>query len=448
MTKFQKWVRALRHDRRGNVLMMTGFAIIPLVGATGMGIDYARAARVETKLNAAADAAALAAVSKPMSLKTDDEAKAYARAVFLQQVATIPGLQFNAADLNINVAHTSGVSENRTVSVSYSAQSPNLFGRLLGLETLQLGGTAGSAAARQPDIDFYLVLDTSPSMALPATQAGIKTMTDKTGGCAFACHQTDLSGTDTVKDANGNNISYYTYARSQNLVLRTDLVKEAVKDVADLAVTTAAANNATYRFALAEFNMTYTKRVILPSAPSVVKTDVDNVQLLAYCRNSQRVCGVNDDDTASNFAGTVATTGTDGAFAGALAHMPTVSGTGTRTGADTPQAMLFIVTDGMRDEKNSGRKMGPIPTAQCNTIKNRGIKIAILYTEYLPEAASDSWSIANIRTPYLTPTDKISPPLINCASPGLYFKVTTGSNVSEALQTLFKQAVANARLTQ
>ena len=420
-------------------MMMTGFAIIPLVGATGMGIDYARAARVETKLNAAADAAALAAVSKPMSTKTNDEAKAYARSVFMQQVATIPGLNFSATDLVITVTNTNGVSENRTVSVNYSAQSPNLFGRLLGLETLQLGGTAGSAAARQPDIDFYLMLDTSPSMALPATQAGITTMTTKTGGCAFACHQTDLSGPDTVKDSNGNNISYYTYARSQNLVLRTDLVKEAVQDVADLAVTTAAANNASYRFALAEFNKTYTKRVNTPSAPAVVKADVANVQLLSYCRNSQQVCGVSDDDTASNFTG---------AFSGALAHMPTVSGQGSRVGADTPQAMLFIVTDGMRDEQNSGRKMGPIPTAQCNTIKNRGIKIAVLYTEYLPEAASDSWSIANIRTPYLTPTDKISPPLIACASPGLYFKVTTGSNISVALQTLFKQAVANARLTQ
>lgn len=49
---------------RGNVTMLFGFAIIPLTFATGMAIDYTRAMTLQTRLNVAADAAALAAVSR------------------------------------------------------------------------------------------------------------------------------------------------------------------------------------------------------------------------------------------------------------------------------------------------------------------------------------------------------------------------------------------------
>jgi hypothetical protein len=42
-------------DRGGNVLWIMGFMIVPLVFATGFGIDYGRAQQTQTKLNAIAD---------------------------------------------------------------------------------------------------------------------------------------------------------------------------------------------------------------------------------------------------------------------------------------------------------------------------------------------------------------------------------------------------------
>ena len=68
-------LKRLCRDNRGNVLMIMGFAILPITFATGMAIDYARAARLQTKLNAAADAAALAAVTLPMMDQTTADAK-------------------------------------------------------------------------------------------------------------------------------------------------------------------------------------------------------------------------------------------------------------------------------------------------------------------------------------------------------------------------------------
>jgi Flp pilus assembly protein TadG len=431
-------VRWQRFDERGNVLMLTAFALVPLTMAIGVAVDYSKALRAQTKMNAAADAAALAGVTQPMMRKTDDEARLAAIAMFNAQASTLVGVTYNPANLVVTVSTAAGDVTTRQISVSYTADSLNNFSGILNNPAIPIGGTSKSKAAVAPNVDFYVMLDTSPSMALPATTLGIVTMTDKTGGCAFACHQTDISGAETVV-SNGVRMSYYAYARSQNVILRTDLVTAAVQDLTDVATVTASQNNAVYRMALSDFDYMYRDIVATPTTPSVIRTAAAQATLLPYCRNNQRVCNVGDNDQATNFTA---------AFAGASATLPAVSGNGTSAIGDTPQAMLFIITDGMRDEDAGGRQMGPIPTTQCAAIKARGIKIAVLYTEYLASAASDGWSIANVRNPYLSPTDNISPALINCASSGLFYKVTTDGDISQALTTLFRRAISLPRLVQ
>lgn len=72
----------LRADRRGNILMIFGFALVPITFATGMAIDYGTAMRIQTDLNAAADAAALSATSLSMMDKPLPDAEAQARIMF------------------------------------------------------------------------------------------------------------------------------------------------------------------------------------------------------------------------------------------------------------------------------------------------------------------------------------------------------------------------------
>ena len=79
------WVRLLlrlKADKRGGVLMITGFALIPLTFAVGFGIDYARAMSLQTQLDAAADAAALAAVAPSMILQSNTASTSAANAMF------------------------------------------------------------------------------------------------------------------------------------------------------------------------------------------------------------------------------------------------------------------------------------------------------------------------------------------------------------------------------
>jgi len=154
-------------------------------------------------------------------------------------------------------------------------------------------------------------------------------------------------------------------------------------------------------------------------------------------------------------------------------------GSGTNNNGDTPQEILFIVTDGVDDASlsnsvspaaaygnlssgppfrlqstvnplnSSGKevmppKQSPAQTQDyCTLVKNRGIRIAILYTEYLA-LPSNGWYNSHV-SPF---QNNIGPQLQACASPNLYSVVTTDGDISAALQQLFNAAVESAYLVK
>ncbi|MEJ8631257.1 pilus assembly protein [Sphingomonas sp. I4] len=208
----------LRH-RRGAVMMMFALALPVLVFSIGMGIDYARAMKARTKLNAIADSAALSAVSKTALGMSDDAAVAYALRVFNAQATSL----VNAGEIAItNVAITAPTDNmgRRNAVVTYTGTSNNVFAAILGVNTLAISGQSQTTNATAPDIDFYMLLDVSSSMALPTTSAGLaKVAASNSQKCQFACHSTnDLTG----RDANGNVTDLYGVAKSYGLNLRID----------------------------------------------------------------------------------------------------------------------------------------------------------------------------------------------------------------------------------
>jgi len=190
----------LKADQKGGVYMILGFAIIPLTFILGFGVDYARAMSLQTKLNAAADAAALAAVAPSMILQSNSQSRTAATNMFNAQASLETGYE----DLVVTPVITEGSSGSggsgavgylRKATVSYRAKSINMFGGVLGLDTLTVSGTSSASAAQPPNVDFYLAMDNSPSMLLPATSAGVALIINATkhstklpSGCAFACH--------------------------------------------------------------------------------------------------------------------------------------------------------------------------------------------------------------------------------------------------------------------
>lgn len=186
----------LKTNQKGGVFIIMGFAIIPLTFILGFGIDYARAMSLQTKLNAAADAAALAAVAPSMILQPNSESTKAATSMFNAQASLESGyreLQVTPTVIDGN-SGSGALGFLRKATVSYRAKSINMFGRMLGAETLTVSGTSTASAAQPPNVDFYLAMDNSPSMLLPATSDGVSKVIDATKssglptGCAFACH--------------------------------------------------------------------------------------------------------------------------------------------------------------------------------------------------------------------------------------------------------------------
>ena len=430
-------LRRLRGDRRGGALMICGFAIIPLVFATGMGVDYARAMRLQTKLAAAADAAALAAVSRSVMSWNTATATLAAQQMFITQTSGLYGLTINYTDptqFSVTVHDTNGASNVRTATVVFRAKSQNSFAGVLGMRTLTIKGTSASTASTAPNIDFYVLLDTSGSMALPTTSAVMNKLNGLTGGCAFACHSTN-DAKATARD--GTQQDYYGVAKSYGIPLRVDEETTATQNLMTTASSTESQNNATYRMSVSTFASANTFRTIAPLTSNLAQaaTQAGSASVSLYYSNNYLTSSLynNDTDTASSDAFTKINT-----------LMPN-PGNGTTQGGDSPQEIMFIVTDGMRDEyRASGGPEGGIDTSLCATIKNRGIRIAVLYTEYLPQSFTDSWSQT-----YAAPVQpSIDPALQSCASSGLYYKVTTNDDISAALNALFQKAVATAHLTQ
>jgi hypothetical protein len=468
------------------VTLLFALTLPALLLALGMAIDFSRAASVRTKLNAAADAAALVALTPAMLQQSADTAKQAAVNFFNGQVDTITALIPGSVSVSVSVAPAANNPLMRVATVTYSGQTQNFFGSLEPSQTFQIGGSSTAQASIPPNIDFYLLLDNSPSMALPTTTAGITQMQNLTpdqGSCALACHQASTNNGDTADNpclkgttytsptlsspppstsrgsqycatSQGTQIDNFQLARKNNITLRLDDLTAGVTSLMSVAAATASSGQystpPSYRFAAYSmdtlWNLTSSNNLLMSLTSSyqtgwtTAQSNFGVMEMYSNsngCANSSCSSGVGFNDIATNY---------DTALNSINSTMP-APGTGTNTPGDTPQEVLFFVTDGVEDEQNVIRLIQPINGGTshnyCNDIKGRGIKIAILYTEYLPLPAN-SFYVSNVQ-PFQT---QIGPALQACASPGLFYDAAVGTNLGTALNTLFQSVVQSATLTK
>jgi hypothetical protein len=463
-------------DRRGGIVLMYALSLPVLAFAVGFAVDFGRAAQLRTRLNSAADAAALAALTPAMMAQSNAVAQKAAVSMFNGQAGALAGLANGDTTVTVTVTNPSNNSLIRNVSVCYGAAEQTIFAGILGAQTLGLSNCASAHAQVPPNIDFYLLLDNSPSMSLPATQAGITsmqslTLNEENGGCAFACHQASTNNGDTAGNpcadgtmptlnggqycasSHGAQIDNFKLARNNGITLRLDELTSAVRTMMATAQTAASTTPynppPVYRFAANSmdslwqigFNTLMPLTVNFSSAWTSAAANFGVMQMFSnnnVCANASCTSAAGGGDVESNY---------DNALSNANAQLPD-PGAGTNQAGDKPQEILFFVTDGVEDEQSGGIRLiqpinGGVSTNYCSQIKARGIKIAILYTEYLPVPVN-SFYVDNVE-PF---QPEIGPALQACASPGLYYDAAIGADLGQALSTLFEAAVRSASLTQ
>ncbi len=448
-------VTRFRAARDGNVALMFGLSLVPIVFLGGMALDFASAMQKKAILDAAADAAALSAVTPAMMTQSDQAVMTVAQNMFAAQAANIPGLNYEPPTVTVTDSLLT-----RNVTVTYTASSVNKFASILGMPNWPINSNVSSPQAMNtaaPNINFYLLLDNSPSMDLPATSAGITAMINATknapstggnaGGCAFACHESDPAA-DNLGNPGG--VDNYQLAQNLGVVTRIQNMATATQSLMTTATATEASNNAAYKVAIYTFNDSSSPNIIFapggqPSSDlTSAKAAAANINVLEVYSNNYLTKTNNNNDADTDFE-------TAMSYVNGIMPLP-----GTGSAISTPQEVLFIVTDGVDDEVSSTcsqkldgtRCQQPFNTTWCTTVKNRGILIAVLYTEYLPLPASGTGSNSWYNS-YVAPyQSQISSNLQNCASSNLFFSVTTDGDITAAMQTLFQTAVTTARLTQ
>jgi Flp pilus assembly protein TadG len=410
-----------RRDRKGTFTVQMALFTVPLIAGAGAAIDYGYLVDVRARLSAAADTAALAAISRSSSAATADDAKKAAQnafSVFAQNLGytTIDSLDIQVSDDGLG----------RTAVVNYTATVKTSVMNVVGIKTMTFRGQATSALSRSPYIDFYLVLDNSPSMGVGATPTDVATMVNNTSDkCAFACH--DLS--------NSNN--YYNKAKSLGVTMRIDVLRQATQKLMDTAKSTATLQD---QFRMAIYTFGAKAESLGLTNVQALTTDLDAAKAAAGTIDLMTVPSQNyNNDTQSPFTAIMNSLNT------------TIPSPGNGAWSTTPQKVLFLVSDGVADEVNKTtctrpltgtRCQQPMNPALCQQLKSRGIKIAVLYTTYLP-LPTNSWYNTWI-APF---SSTIGTNMQSCATPGLYFEVSPTQGISDAMTALFQLSIASARLT-
>jgi Flp pilus assembly protein TadG len=520
-----------RRDERGNLAVIFCFALLPVLAAIGCATDYTNANRIKAKMQAAADAAAVAAVSKNSAaylaatqMTSDGPVPAgvtEANNIFTGNIANFSSL-YNTPNVTSTVTKT-GI--NLTSNVQFSAQVPVVFMKALGWQNMTVGGSSRATSSLPKYIDFYMMLDVSGSMGLPSTtQEAVRfqainpdNYVDYPTGCTLACHfptQNSACKNPTIPaktlqgqagyPVNGyclgyiiSRVSYsgyqnllvvdstksYPYVNpsntSQHLILPNSIVTGLPGSITTklgpmVSNCPSAGTDACVQLRLDAVG--YAVSQLLQTATDPAYELIPNefrVGLYPYITSmdktyaplTNQLTGGTLTTAANNLAQLLDTNQNANLGSGgtnqdaALSTMNSlITSVGDGSAANNTLPYVFIVTDGAVTPQTKGVPNGSwsgsnhdtviaTPDTNCTAMKNKGIKIAILYIPFQPinpvntSFAGDEDDYANWNIP------NIPGSLQSCASPNFFYTANTPQDITNLLQLMFKQALSEAHVT-
>jgi hypothetical protein len=281
-----------------------------------------------------------------------------------------------------------------------------------------------------------------PSLDLGGTSTAVSTSSHYYSSSFTNCQ---LSGT-----GNPSGEDNYQLARNLGVTLRIDNMTAATESLMTTAQTTEAGNSAQYEVAIYTFDTNFNTIQTLTSNFSTAQSSAANIQMLQVYDNNNLTSSDSNSDEDTNY---------DNAMSSINSTMPN-PGIGTNAQGDTPQEVLMLVTDGVEDEYQNPALNPTTDTAGrqqylmnsnydwCSSIKNRGIRIAVLYTVYYPIPANGWYANFDGSGNGISSFQpQIGTQLQSCASPGLFFEVETGGDITAAMAALFTSAVQSAYIS-
>lgn len=225
-------------NKKGNIATIFAVMAIPILGSTGVAVDYLRITELKSELQDSIDAAILAGARTAQ----DEMLKGSSRRA-IQRAAFKTAREYHAANYVVPPNHSKTsrewflplyqINDGKIAGNAYVFGSfDTSLSRVLGIKRIAYKLNSSVALAASQNVDLHIVLDTSNSMGIGATTA-VQRIMDTSMGCAFACHVPD-------EPYQGN--PEYTYTEHENTLddaralgvqLRIDAAKDSIKQIID-----------------------------------------------------------------------------------------------------------------------------------------------------------------------------------------------------------------------
>ena len=464
-------------DKHASINITLAFSLLPIIGLLGLGIDYGIAQATKSKLDNAADSAAIAAVAtaKAFVAANPTDSNVTANAISAGTDRAGRAFSINAGTVAYSSVPAPSIKltrSNQTFSaiVKYYTKSFNNFGKMFGSPYMTVSGVAAASADIPSYLDFYLMVDVSGSMGLPSTPSGQTKLislntkspdpfSGTTQGCVFACHFPTYHG--------------WTLATQNQVQLRSGAVNAAVCALLGQAALPLVKNQ--YRVGIYPF---ITQLGVL----SALSSDLTNANLAADCASSNPLAFTNllDTGTTQEYVGNNPSTGTGSGgtnFNNVLPAMQTMisqsAGFGDGSATSNSRPFVFLVTDGMQNGQyygisksgtiyypgypstfsgygaagfNGGSLPQAVDPAQCSSLKKAGATISILYIPYLSIPTNPDPYGENTKADNAIPN--LASALSSCATQGFFYTANSPSDITNALGNMFQQAIQAAHLSQ
>ncbi|MDX7953807.1 pilus assembly protein TadG-related protein [Lichenihabitans sp. Uapishka_5] len=486
--------------RDANVAILFGFCLVPLIGMVGLGTDYGIALSAKSKLDNAADAAALAAVStaKAYVAQNPSSANLTALAIAAGLDRAYRAYAVNAGSVSFSTVPTPIITltrSNQTFSsaVSYQTSTIAQFGRMFGRSSIAVAGTSAASADVPSYIDFYLMVDESGSMGIPTSSADQTTLANVNGSCQFACHFADSKLASEGAGNWGYNIATTGYTKkagpsgtyvndkqvlSTSLLLRSGSVNSALCRLLVRAASPTVTNQ--YRVGIFPF-------VTQIATLADLTTNIASLQTTADCSSSPplKLTSLLDTGVTQFYTNTDPTTGTGSGGTHFESALPGMQGLvkvfGDGSSSSYPKPFVFLVTDGMDNGQHYDSQSGSIyryvgnpntafksyvgsdgktpvtagfdgsspqlfSQTYCTQLKNAGVTLSILYIPYVTLTVGSANQGETTTVNSLVP--QVSANLQACATSGFFYTASTDADITASLNAMFNQAIQVAHLSK
>lgn len=440
----------------------------------GGGLDVSMAVNERTKLQAAADAVALAVSIEVAKNPNDTLATLQSKAgAFLaanlgaNSGANIASLHVCAPIQNDCTNYDGSTMAQETVAVRVTGTAYCAFGTVISGLCSASGGAAQNVSANSTtaigfnkNIQLNILLDSSASMIVGSTGNDVTLISNwvsshwnsvkpgdpypYNGGdnppCAFACH--DIGGSTTSTDI----VTGLTNAHSAGATTRFDVMISAARQL-----------------------LSHIQTEITTNSQYSRNTYMYNVMSFDTSLHSWGSSNMLTTSAATSAVNQV-TPGLDTHMADALSSLISSLGqAGSGVTSSTPLKFLIIVTDGLQSDRDNnwacnywdwdsnwnynvcfGGYATTISSSQCSQLKANGIVVAVLETPYVPLTG---------QSPNVAPYEKtvrsviypsgpngpssVSSALQACASTGYYFQATNSSQIATGFTTLTDKFLAS-----